>query len=335
MAKKQNPNKGLIQVGPKLWAVDIYVKGQRIRKTVGSHSAAESFIRDQKKLGMEKKNVPELHRKRVTFDKLAKEYLEWVELRHKRNGDDASRVNPWIAAFGDIFADELKASQVESEIDRMKATTLKNGKTMAPATIARRLVVLKAIYNRAVRNEVLLRNPIAKVKPPKFDNTLVRYLTEEQEEKLFKQLSPRLHPLVTVALHTGCRQGELLALKWHDVDFVSGTFLLRDTKAGESRRIRMNSTVLKVLSECQGKEEAERQVFTDTLDQPMDARNLRRDFDKAVTKAGLQPFRFHDLRHTFASRLAMNGANDRTLQELLGHKTPRMILRYSHLGPCE
>ena len=65
----------------------------------------------------------------------------------------------------------------------------------------------------------------------------------------------------------------------------------------------------------------------------MDARNLRRDFGIAVKKARLAPFRFHDLRHSFASRLAMQGANDRTLQTLMGHKTQRMILRYAHLGP--
>ena len=65
----------------------------------------------------------------------------------------------------------------------------------------------------------------------------------------------------------------------------------------------------------------------------VDARNLRRDFDKAVKKAGVSPFRFHDLRHTFAARFAMNGVNDRTLQALGGWKPPRMILRYAHLGP--
>ena len=65
----------------------------------------------------------------------------------------------------------------------------------------------------------------------------------------------------------------------------------------------------------------------------MDGRNLRRDFKQAIVKAGLTPFRFHDLRHSFASRLAMQGANDRTLQTLMGHKTQRMILRYAHLGP--
>ena len=74
-------------------------------------------------------------------------------------------------------------------------------------------------------------------------------------------------------------------------------------------------------------------VFPSTKGSTMDGDNLRRDFDKAVKDAGLAPFRFHDLRHTFASRLAMQGANDRTLQELLGHKTPGMVLRYAHLSP--
>ncbi|EAY56459.1 MAG: probable phage integrase [Leptospirillum rubarum] len=113
----------------------------------------------------------------------------------------------------------------------------------------------------------------------------------------------------------------------------SGTIFLRDTKSGESRRLLMNSKVQEVLLALPGRDVPGAPVFTDTLGGAMEGRNLRRDFDHAIKKAGLAPFRFHDLRHTFASRLAMMGANDRTLQTLLGHKSQRMILRCAHLGP--
>ena len=201
---------------------------------------------------------------------------------------------------------------------------------MEPATIARRLVVLKAIYNRAVRNGRIARNPVANVKSPVFDNSIVRFLDKGEETRLFASLSLRLIPIVTVALHTGCRQGELLKLEWRDVDFRRGMFLCRDTKAGDSRWVPMNTLARETILGLKGLSDPEpgEKVFG-----KVDARNLRRDFDKAVKKAGIEPFRFHDLRHTFASRLAMNGVNDRTLQTLGGWKTPRMILRYAHLGP--
>ena len=202
-----------------------------------------------------------------------------------------------------------------------------------PATIARALVTLKAIFNRAIKNELIEKNPIARVSAPKFDNTLVRYLKPEHEERLFEALPERLHPIVTVALHTGLRQGELLKLNWGDVDFDAGTLFVQDRKSGESSHILMNSRVREVLLSLPDQENSEGAIFSDTIGGRMDARNLRRDFKQAIIKARLTPFRFHDLRHSFASRLAMQGANDRTLQTLMGHKSQRMILRYAHLGP--
>ena len=146
-------------------------------------------------------------------------------------------------------------------------------------------------------------------------------------------LPVRLHPIVMVALHTGCRQGELLRLQWRDVDFGSGTFLVREAKSGESRRVMMNSRVQTVLVGLTGRENSGGPIFANVLGKPMDGGGFRKEFGEAVKRAGLEPFRFHDLCHTFASRLAMSGANDRTLQALLGHKSQTMILRYAHLGP--
>ena len=104
---------------------------------------------------------------------------------------------------------------------------------------------------------------------------------------------------------------------------------IHETKIGESRRIPLNSKVQTVLSELQDgvKPQPTDRVF------PLDGRYLRRAFASAVDDAGLKPFRFHDLRHTFASRLAMQGANDRTLMVLGGWKSPRMLNRYVHLSP--
>ena len=257
-----------------------------------------------------------------TFGELAVMYLH-----HKRKGDDISRLRRWLDAFGDKPATSIRSFMVEEIMCAMKKEGYK------PATIARSLVVLKAVYNRAVRNELIEKNPVARVAAPKFDNTLVRYLTEEQEVCLFEILPERLHPIVIVALHTGCRQGELLKLVWGDVDFNSGSFLARDPKNKTNRRVLMNSTVQEVLLFLPGQDVPAAPVFANTIGGAMARTHLSHDFKEAVEKANLAPFRFHDLRHTFASRLAMSGANDRTLQTLLGHKSQSMILRYAHLGP--
>jgi integrase len=126
------------------------------------------------------------------------------------------------------------------------------------------------------------------------------------------------HDIVITAITTGLRQGELLRLSWADVDWNVGVLTVHETKAGERRRVPMNSTVVGLLSILKQHNTASpvHRIFQH------DGRYLRRAFDRAVKAAGLAPFRFHDLRHTFASRLAMQGANDRTLMAL-GGGSPR------------
>ena len=167
------------------------------------------------------------------------------------------------------------------------------------------------------------------MKTPKPNNVLVRYLTEEQEAWLLNHLPSHYQAVVLCALNTGLRQGELLRLTWADVDWNVGVLTVNETKSGERRRVPMNSTVVGVVSEMKA-------AMTPRLEDrlfPQTARCIRRAFDRAVKAAGLAPFRFHDLRHTFASRLAMQGANDRTLMALGGWKSPAMLSRYAHLSP--
>jgi integrase len=176
----------------------------------------------------------------------------------------------------------------------------------------------------------LTTNPAARVQTAKPNNVLVRYLTEKQEENLLAALPERFRPIVRTAVHTGLRQGELLRLSWQDLDWNVGVITIHETKAGERRRVPMNSVVLGLFSELK---ETMQPASSDHVF-PHYLRYLRRAFDRAVKQACLAPFRFHDLRHTFASRLAMRGANDRTLMALGGWKSPTMLTRYAHLSPA-
>ena len=200
---------------------------------------------------------------------------------------------------------------------------------MQPAKLLRHLTVLKAAFNRGKRLGVVKENPACLVKPPKVNNVLVRYLTPDQESTLLYHIPEKYRPLILMALNTGLRQGELLRLTWADVDWNVGVLTIHETKAGERRRTPMNSTVVGLLSTLKtgsGANPIER-VF------PFDARYVRRVFEESVKSSGLTPFRFHDLRHTFASRLAMQRANDRTLMALGVWKSPAMLSRYAHLSP--
>lgn len=323
MSRQNGKVKGIIEKSPGVWWIDCYVNGKRLRKMVGSKTAARAFYEKIKTEEREGRLFPEKYeRKRVYFKELAKDRILYANAHHKRIGDDNARVRLWVDAFGDKDAATITPSMIEQVIYQLKDR-------YAPATINRAVVVLKAIYNKAVRDGILTVNAATRVKLLKANNELVRYLTPDQEVRLLEYLPERFQSIVRVAINTGLRQGELLRLAWQDIDWNTGIMTINETKSGERRRVPMNSIVQEIL--------LERQKLTTPSQQDRifqhDSRFLRRAFDRAVKEAGLSPFRFHDLRHTFASRLAMQGVNDRTLMTLGGWKSPRMLNRYAHLSP--
>lgn len=260
----------------------------------------------------------------VPFKELADEYHAIVDARRRRPGDDHARLSRWRTAFGEQDTHTITPRQIERVLAELQS------EQRQPATVLRYLTVLKAVFNRGKRLGLLRENPASLVQTPKPNNVLVRYLTTSQETQLLASLPARFHPIVLTALHTGLRQGELVRLRWADIDWTVGVLTIHETKAGERRRVPMNSVMQTLLV---GMREAAKPAPTDRVF-PHDQRYLRRMFAKAVERAGLAPFRFHDLRHTFASRLAMYGVNDRTLMALGGWKSPRMLDRYAHLSPA-
>lgn len=140
-----------------------------------------------------------------------------------------------------------------------------------------------------------------------------------------------LYPVVVLALATGMRRGEVMNLRWPQVDLKRGRVLLRDTKNGTSRTLPLASVALEVVAAL-GRV---RRLDTDLLFHGHDVTKpfaLDNHWRAAVHKAGLQDFRFHDLRHSAASYLAMNGASTIEIAAVLGHKTLAMVKRYSHLS---
>jgi integrase len=147
-----------------------------------------------------------------------------------------------------------------------------------------------------------------------------------------------LKPIVVCALHAGMRKGEILNLRWENVDLKHGFILLDQTKNGERREIPINATLRETFTELfQGTKERPRRIDIPHVfyDPPTGKpyRDVKRSFNTACRKAKIKDFHFHDLRHTFASQLVMARQDLTTVKELLGHKTLTMTLRYAHLAP--
>lgn len=205
----------------------------------------------------------------------------------------------------------------------------------APATINKELQVVRHAYNLAEREWEWCRdNPMRKVSMEAVHNQVDRWLTEAEEARLLAAAPAWLKELIVFALNTGMRQGEILALNWTDVDFTRGTLVVMKSKNHERRTLPLNSTVFALLAEKQaGSGNQEGRVFTTSTGGPLKARYMGRAFANVRARAGVSAFRFHDLRHTFATRLAQKGVDLYKVQRLLGHKTGTMTQRYAHHSP--
>ncbi len=172
-------------------------------------------------------------------------------------------------------------------------------------------------------------NSVKEVKLAKENNQRIRYLSYEEEERLIGACKGPLRPVVITAIHTGFWKSELLSLTWDDIDFERSTVSVKAgyAKNGESRSIPMNELLKQTLQEVKILEGA---VFRSRSGKPY--RSIRTAFTTALKRAAITDFTFHDLRHTFASRLVMGGVDLPTVKELMGHKDITMTLRYAHLS---
>jgi len=307
------------------WYIDFTFHGQRIREMIGpSRKGADKVIAKRKAEIAENKFLDVRKEPDPTkFYDFAKEYLQWSKTNKKPSSynRELSRMRALYHGF------ETKDIQaiITLDIERYKS---KRKEEVKPASVNREIALLKHMFTKAIEWGKLTENPAKKVKLLKGEVKRVRFLIPEEIGRLLSNCADHLKPIVTVALHTGMRKGELLGLQWPQIDFEQGIITLTDTKNDERRDIPMNETVKATLK---GIERIGANVFCNGDGETF--ANVRRSFETAVRKSGIEDFRFHDLRHTFASNLVMEGIDIMTVKELMGHKDLTMTLRYSHLAP--
>jgi integrase len=205
------------------------------------------------------------------------------------------------------------------------------------ATSNRDLCRLKNLFKKAVEFGHIEKNPAERVRQEREPITEAPFLTTEQIHSLLRVSTPALRPILLVAIHTGLRWGELRRLEWRDVDFANRILTARDTKNADTRHVPIDQDVVDCLREhrfaqTRGLGRLARAVFVNgRLRKPYS--DIRKPFKKALKAAGIDTsFRFHDLRHTAGSQMVMAGVDLRTVQKILGHRTPQMTMRYAHLS---
>tara|TARA_R100001244_G_scaffold71741_1_gene57967 strand:- start:7721 stop:8938 length:1218 start_codon:yes stop_codon:yes gene_type:complete len=290
-------------------------------------------------------------------------FQPWAQSHQKAHEQNIKRIRTVFKGFLKRKLDDVSVIDLE----RWRASRIAVGNKTT--TINRDIASIKAVFNRAVDFEIIEQNPIAKVKKAREDTRpRVRYLNDEELKSLFDALDRReerrcderdsanqwrrergyrklldfkkcaftdhLKPMIVLSLHTGMRRGEVFDLKWQHVDFtVRSIAVVGETaKSGKTRHIPMNRTCLDVLVRWQKQcAKSSGRVFQNA--DGMRFNNVKRSWTAILKQAGIVNFRWHDMRHHFASRLAMAGVDLNAIRELLGHSDYEMTLRYAHLAP--
>ena len=325
--------RGVYERNPGEWWIRyVDAQGRYRREKAGTKGAAIDLVRKRKTDALIGKKLPEkLRRATVTFADIALDALEYSKA-HKV--PDAARADRWhmetiLRWFRDRAAADLRPQEIERHLSELAEEN-----TLQPATVNRYRALLSLTYSIAMRNGKVSSNPARLVRLRKENNARVRFLTPEEETTLrskIRETNPEGEAEIDLALNTGMRRGEQYRLRWQDVSLKTGILTIPRSKHGEKRHVPINSAARAALEVLWLRRTAPGYVCPGI--EAERGRDWRRWFEEAVRLAEIENFRWHDLRHTFASRLVMAGVDLRTVQELLGHKTISMTVRYSHLAP--
>ncbi len=293
---------------------------------------------------------------------IEKHYRPWAEAHRKTGGET---VEIALRRFPE-FKNQKLSDISPWKLEKWRSARLKSG-TLG-ATVNRNVTALKAILQKAVEWDLIDLNPLAKVKPLRTDQAAkVRYLEPGEEKSLRDTLDKRetrirderrrynlwlaqrglplypdldqstfadyLKPMFLISINTGVRRGELFSLKWDDVDLQRRTLTVTGVtaKSGKTRHIPLNREASETLFAWKGQTGSDELVFTSGSGGRFD--NITSSWEALLEDAAITEFRWHDLRHHFASILVMRGVDLNTVRELLGHGDLKMTLRYAHLAP--
>jgi integrase len=301
-------------------------------------------------------------------DFLRTKYEKWVLDNRKSGSLTLAMIKSNFEFLYDTPLEEITVGKIEEW-----RTDKKRKHGVKASSLNRMVTSLKAAINWAVKRDLIDSNPLAKLEPlPERDSVKkVRYLTEPERERLMAALDEReramrdgrdshnvwledrelktrprigegifadyLKPIVLLALSTGIRRNSLLSLEWEDVNFADRTILVRAATAKNDKEyyVPMSDLVFETLSIWRGQSKR-----TDASDLVFPSPKTHKKmgscdsaWDGLLKKAGIENFRWHDMRHDFASQLVMEGVDLNTVRELMGHADLKMTLRYAHLAP--
>jgi integrase len=332
------------------WIRYVDATGRYRREKAGTKSAAVDLYRKRKTEALQGRKLPErLRRRIVCFSELADDATKYTEANNAGYSSDKYRIAVLRKKFGEQPAESIPIESFRSFFDSQE---------WEPGTYNRVRTVLFSIYRLGIENKKVESNPARLLKRRKVSDDRVRFLnqfeplpTEIDYLKPLQTEEARLRGVIKhdcsehieeldIALNTGMRRSEqYLRIDWSCVDVRRKDLAIPQSKNGEGRHIPLNAEALSAFERLLERKIGDGPIPITPIGPIFIGRGEERLlgprhwFEDAVKKAGLRDFTWHDLRHTFASRLAMQGVDIRTIAELMGHKKIQMTMRYAHLAP--
>jgi len=325
------------------WAYDFTRRGRRYRRGgfLTKAQAEAALARKKTRLMDEELGLVKPAAEDVTFADFADQFLTLYCKPNKRSWQQDEFVLENLKAF---FKGETLASIGPELVERYKAErkvelSKNSGKTISPATTNRSIALLKTLFSKAVEWGRIETNPASRVKKLKEAPGRERILTKDEAGRLIAAASPDIQAVLIVALGTGMRRGEILALKWTDLDFVRGVITITSSKSGKGRKVPMSGAVAEALGAVPRRGDY---VFWNP-ETRTHVKDIKTGFRAACARAkedpdnekdpGITGVRFHDCRHTALTWMLQAGADIVTVSKIAGHASIVMTQRYCHASP--
>jgi integrase len=321
--------------------------GKRVRKSFKKKKDAEAELGKRVSLIAEGRYLDVKKDYKTILKELLKKYEE--NFKHQAGYNTSKKFN--IEVIREYFGKEtllanMRYVHLETFRNHLKQKLTKHKTVRSDASVNRTLACLRHMLQKAVEWDMMEQNPFEKGKTLLFkeNNQRLRYLDEDEIPKLLEKCQPHLKSIIECAINSGMRKGEILSLKWNQIK--DGLIYLQKTKSNKARQIPLNDDLEDLFKRMKSEQKPKGDNVVGMDGKPVQTHNsnyvfsykgkpvndVKRAFNKALDDAGIQDFRFHDLRHTFASHFVMRGGSIKSLQEILGHKDIKTTMRYAHLS---
>lgn len=319
------------------YRAQVLVDGKRIGQTFPTKKSAQDWVNKTEVKKHEGKHIASSEAKSRTVGQLIDRYIQEYIPHLKSKKDRERELLRWRELLGDVKLYQLSSDQIIQARNEIMKQTNRYGEPVGNATVNRYHAALNAVLNVAeLEYEWIESNPMKRVKKFKEPEGRTRALSKAEQKNLLDaaldDVNPLIFPLVMVCILTGMRIGEAVKLKWKHVDFEHRLIIIESPKNSETRSAYIPDLLINLLSQLFDRHgDASEYVFPSK--NGLKPASVKSAWGRVIKKSGVEDFRFHDTRHTFATYLAQRGASVPEISAGLGHKSFQMASRYAHLKP--